>query len=115
MKMEFPLSGIITLTTLEVILVTVIAYLAGEEWNLKAAQKFLGSLAGVGVAANVFKLTATELVELVPGAGALINAGGASTGVYSVRKMAVQYYIYDVPMPQVKKQFKKLRNGKEEK
>ena len=108
-----PLSGIITLTTLEVILVTVIAYLAGEEWNLKAAQKFLGSLAGVGVAANVFKLTATELVKLVPGAGALINAGVASTGVYSVGKMAVQYYIYGVPMPQVKKQFKRLRNGKE--
>ena len=86
-----PLSGIITLTALEVILVTIIAYLAGEAWNVKSAQKFLGSLAGVGIAANVFKLTATQLAKLLPGAGSLINAGVASTGVYSIGQMAIQY------------------------
>ena len=69
----------------------------------------MGSLAGVGIAANVFKLTATQLAKLLPGAGSLINAGVASTGVYSIGQMAIQYYIQGVPMPQIKKQFKRLK------
>ncbi|MBP3204019.1 MAG: hypothetical protein J6M66_01200 [Lachnospiraceae bacterium] len=49
------------------------------------------------------------MAKLLPGAGSLINAGVASTGVYSIGQMAIQYYIQGVPMPQIKKQFKRLK------
>lgn len=102
-----PFAAMPVLTILQAILVIIIGYLAGEDMNIEGAKKFLTSLFGVGLGANVFKLTARQLSKLIPVVGSLIDAGVAYSGTYSIGMMAVQYYIYGTSMDKLQKSFKK--------
>lgn len=104
--MPILVADIAVLTILQAILVVIIGYLAGEDISIESAKKFLANLLGVGLGANVFKLTARQLSKLIPVAGSAINAGVAYSGTYSIGVMSVQYFIYGTPMGKLQKSFK---------
>lgn len=105
-----PVADIVILTTLEVVMVSLIAYLSGEELNLKAAEKFIGSLFGIGIGGNIFRMTARQLSKLFPIAGSFISSGIACGGMYVIGKAAIQYYIYGKSLGKVSDIYKKLKS-----
>lgn len=103
-----PIADMVVLTSLEVVMVSLIAYLSGEELSIKAAEKFIGSLFGIGIGGNIFRLTARQLSKMIPGGGFMISAGIASGGMYVIGKSAIQYYIYGRTMNSVSGIYKKF-------
>lgn len=105
-----PVADIAVLSALQVTMVAVIAYMTGEELDLKAAQKFITSVLGVGLGANIFKLTAKQLCKWIPIAGELINGTVAYSGTKSLGELAIQYYVHDMSMSKLKKKAENMRN-----
>lgn len=102
-----PFSDMAVLSTLQVLMITMIGYLAGEKMDMKAAKNFIAGVLGIGFGGNIFKLTARQLSKLIPVAGGMINSGVAYSGTYTMGRMAVQYYIYGIDIKKLKKERKK--------
>lgn len=103
---QLPIAGIIALSTLQTVMVMIISYISGDKLDLKTAEKFIKSVLGIGVGGNIFKLTAKELTKLIPGIGLGLNASIASIGTMSMGKMAIQYYVYGIPINKIRKNYK---------
>jgi uncharacterized protein (DUF697 family) len=91
-----PIADLYLLLALQVLLIMLIAYLAGHEVSYDAAKKLLVSLGGTGVAGLAFRTVAqqaTKLLNLVfPAAGSTISAGVAGAGTYAIGRGAIAYF-----------------------
>ncbi|MFO0685797.1 MAG: hypothetical protein U0234_27310 [Sandaracinus sp.] len=88
-----PFSDAILLMPLQGMMVTGIAYVAGQPWDRRAALEWLGSVGLMGGAAMGLRWSAQQLLKLVPGAGTLVSASIAGAGTLAIGRSAIAYFI----------------------
>ena len=97
-----PVSDFVVLTSLQTLLVAMIAALSGREVSLETGKEFLSSVAGVyglGFALKKGAQQASKLGNLLfPGAGSAISAAIASAGTRQMGNAAIAYYIDGKPI-----------------
>jgi uncharacterized protein (DUF697 family)/GTP-binding protein EngB required for normal cell division len=91
-----PVADLYILLALQILLIMLIAYVAGHEVSYDSAKKLLVSLGGTGVAGLAFRTLAqqaTKLLNLVfPAAGSTVSAGVAGAGTYAIGRGAIAYF-----------------------
>lgn len=98
-----PLSDMVVLSAIQLLMVVLVGFLAGENISWKSAQKFVVNALGIGVGGQLFRLTARQLSKLIPFAGTVINSTVAYNGTLVIGKMAVQHYIYGIDLRKLRK------------
>ena len=88
-----PFSDAILLMPLQGLMVTGIAYVAGQPWDRRAALEWLGSVGLMGGAAIGLRWSAQQLLKLVPGAGTLVSASIAGAGTLAIGRSAIAYFV----------------------
>lgn len=88
-----PFSDAMLLLPLQGMMVTAVAYIAGQPWDSRAAAEWAGSVGAIGAAAFGLRWGARQLVKLVPGAGTLLSASVAGTGTLAIGRSAIAYFI----------------------
>lgn len=88
-----PFADAILLIPLQGLLVTGIAYIAGQPWDRRAALEWLGSVGLLGGAAIGLRWSAQQILKLVPGAGTLVSASIAGAGTLAIGRSAIAYFI----------------------
>jgi uncharacterized protein (DUF697 family) len=88
-----PFSDSFILLPLQGLMVTAVAYSAGQPWDKRAGLEWLGSVGIMGGAAFGMRWGAQQLVKLVPGAGTLVSASVAGAGTLALGKSAVSYFV----------------------
>jgi uncharacterized protein (DUF697 family) len=91
--MPVPFSDAILLLPLQGVMVSAIAYLAGQPWDRRAALEWLGSVGVMGGAAFGLRWGAQQLVKLIPGAGALVSGSVAGAGTLAIGRSAMAYFV----------------------
>lgn len=88
-----PFSDAVILVPLQGMMVTAVAYIAGQPWDSRAAGEWLASIGVLGAAAFGLRWGGQQLVKLVPGAGTLLAASVAGTGTLAIGRSAIAYFI----------------------
>lgn len=88
-----PFSDALLLLPLQGMMVTAVAYIAGQPWDSRAAAEWAGSVGAIGAAAFGLRWGARQIVKLVPGAGTLLSASVAGTGTLAIGRSAIAYFI----------------------
>lgn len=88
-----PFSDSLVLVPLQALMVTAVAYVAGQPWDRRAALEWVGSLGVMGGAAFGLRYGAQQLVKLVPGAGTLVSASIAGAGTLALGRSAIAYFV----------------------
>lgn len=106
-----PVADLIPITSLQVTLVALIAWLGGRSLDGKAASEFLTAM-GVNVgAAFVFREGARALVKFVfPGAGSIVSGVVAFGGTMAIGAAARAYFLQHAPIEEAKATFEAERN-----
>lgn len=104
-----PLSDLVVLSAIQLMMVVLVGFLAGENISWKSAQKFVVNALGIGVGGQLFRLTARQLSKLIPFAGTVINSTVAYNGTLVIGKMAVQHYIYGIDLRKLRKKNRQER------
>jgi uncharacterized protein (DUF697 family)/GTPase Era involved in 16S rRNA processing len=103
-----PASDIVILIPIQIVEVTLIAYLSGQKIDSKMAREFILSLGGVALFGLGLRFVAQQgakfLNLLIPGSGSAISSTIAYSGTYSVGKAAIAYYIDGKTKEQAKKE-----------
>lgn len=112
-----PVADIYPLIVLQLVLVSLIASLGGRDFSPKNAKEFLFSIGGVGIAANIFRISAQQSLKLLnffaPTSGSAVSATIAAFGTKTIGDTAKNYFIEGIDLKKVKKEFKhKIRSGK---
>lgn len=98
-----PVADLIPITSLQVSLVAIIAWLGGRSLDGKAASEFLAAM-GVNVgAAFVFREGARALVKFVfPGAGSIVSGVVAFGGTMAIGAAAIRYFLHHAPIEEAR-------------
>lgn len=88
-----PFADAFVLVPLQGLMVTSIAYIAGQPWDKRAALEWLGTAGVAGGAALGLRWGAQQLVKLVPGAGVLVSASVAGAGTLALGRSAIAYFV----------------------
>lgn len=109
-----PMADMPVLTSMQVMMVSGIAYIAGRRVNRTAVMEFMGAL-GVNVGAGfALREVARGLAKWVfPGAGSAISAGVAYWGTYAIGKAASAYYIEHQSIEAARGVLQDARRGEE--
>lgn len=91
--MPIPFSDAILLLPLQGVMISGIAYLAGQPWDRRAAFEWLGSVGVMGGAAFGLRWSAQQIVKLIPGAGTLISGSVAGAGTLAIGRSAIAYFV----------------------
>jgi predicted GTPase len=105
-----PVSDLLILTPLQAVLVSIIAYLSGRDFDYETAKEFIAAIGGNMVAAKVFQQGAKLLNGLLPGVGSGISATIAYSGTILIGTGAKKYFLYNVPKSKVKDYIEKNKN-----
>lgn len=102
-----PLSDIYILVPLQMILISLIAYLNGIILDAKGVRDFFIASGGVAILGVGLRFVAQQGVKLlnitIPGAASAISGGIASSGTFAIGKGAISYFIDDLTMEETKK------------
>jgi predicted GTPase len=106
-----PLADMVPITSLQIVLVSGIAYISGRPLDTKVAGEFLSAL-GVNVgAAFVLREAARALVKFVfPGAGSAVSGAVAFAGTMAIGAAARAYFVHGEPIDRARKIFKDRRS-----
>jgi uncharacterized protein len=106
-----PVADLVPITSLQIVLVSGIAYISGRALDTKIAGEFLSAL-GVNVgAAFVLREAARALVKFVfPGAGSAVSGAVAFAGTMAVGAAARAYFVHGEPIERARKIFKERRS-----
>jgi predicted GTPase/uncharacterized protein (DUF697 family) len=106
-----PVADLVPITSLQVVLVAGIAYVAGRPLDTKSAGEFLSAL-GVNVgAAFVLREAARALVKFVfPGAGSAVSGAVAFAGTVAIGAAARAYFVHDEPIEVARRVFRDRRS-----
>lgn len=103
-----PASDIVVLIPIQIVEVTLIAYLSGQKIDSKMAREFILSLGGVALFGLGLRFAAQQgskfLNLIIPGSGSAISSAIAYSGTYAVGKAAIAYYIDGKTEEQAKKE-----------
>lgn len=101
-----PVADMPVITSLQVMMIVVIAYISGREMSLDTARDFLAGL-GINVGTGfALREAARALVKFIPGAGNVISGAIASGATTVIGNAAIAYYIGLNPMNDVQKKFR---------
>ncbi len=93
-----PLADLPILTTLQLVMVSGIMYIAGRERSLRAATEFVGAL-GVNVGAGMVLREGTRAVlKFFPGWGNIVCGMVAGAGTYAIGRAAIVYFLEGVSL-----------------
>ncbi len=93
-----PLADLPILTTLQLVMVSGIMYIAGRERSLRAATEFVGAL-GVNVGAGmVLREGARAVLKFFPGWGNVVCGMVAGAGTYALGRAAIVYFLEGVSL-----------------
>ncbi len=108
-----PVADLIPITSLQLSLVAIIAWLGGRSLDGKAASEFLAAM-GVNVgAAFVFREGARALVKFVfPGAGSIVSGIVAFGGTMAIGAAATRYFLHHAPIEEAKAVYDEARAKK---
>lgn len=113
-----PLSDIYILVTLQAVMVMMIAILSGRKMSIQLARDFILSIGGIGVSGFSFRLLAQQASKLlnliVPVAGSAISTAIATGGTLTIGSAAIEYYIKDKDLEEVKHNLKKYKESERE-
>ncbi len=108
-----PASDIVVLIPIQIVEVTLIAYLSGKKIDSKAAREFILSLGGVALFGLGLRFVAQQgakfLNVLIPSSGSAISSTIAYSGTYAVGKAAMAYYIDGKTKEQAKKEMEETK------
>jgi uncharacterized protein (DUF697 family)/predicted GTPase len=106
-----PFSDIYLLTTLQILLIMLIAYLGGKDISSDTAKEMLIALGGAGVGGFVLRTAfqqGSKLVNLLfPGAGTALSAAVAGGGTWAIGKASTAYFIDGVSKDELENIVKK--------
>ena len=101
-----PFSDIILLSSLQAILIMLIAYLSGRDLSFGTAKELLVSLGAGGATGFGFRVLfqqGSKFANLIfPGAGSALSAAIAGGGTYAIGKAAIAYFIQGVSRDKLK-------------
>ena len=93
-----PLADLPILTTLQLVMVSGIMYIAGRERSLRAATEFVAAL-GVNVGAGmVLREGARAVLKFFPGWGNVVCGMVAGAGTYALGRAAIVYFLEGVTL-----------------
>lgn len=92
------------LVALEVTLVALIMALSGRNVDMESAKEFIVSVSGTGAVGLALRQVARAAIKMVPGGGNIISGAVAMWGVKMIGQAAVEYFINDVDINEVKKE-----------
>jgi uncharacterized protein (DUF697 family) len=102
-----PMADMPVITSLQVMMIVVIAYISGREMSLETARDFLTGL-GINVGTGfVLREAARAMVKFIPGAGSMISGAIASGATKVIGNAAIAYYVGRKSMDDVQKSFKR--------
>lgn len=106
-----PVADLVPITSLQIVLVSGIAYISGRPLDTKSAAEFLSAL-GVNVgAAFALREAARALVKFVfPGAGSAVSGAVAFGGTLAVGAAARAYFVHGQPIDVARRVFKDRRS-----
>lgn len=108
--LPIPVADLLPITSLQLSLVAIIAWLGGCSLDGKAASEFLGAMGANVGAAFVFREGARALVKFVfPGAGSAISSGVAFAGTMAIGAAARAYFLRGVSLEDARKVFARVR------
>lgn len=102
-----PVADVLVLLPLQVIEVSLIAYLSGNKIDGKTAREFITSLGAVFMLGFGLRFAAqqgSKLLNVIPGAGSAVSGTVAYTGTYSIGKAAIAYYIKGLSLDEAKQE-----------
>ena len=106
-----PLADLPILTTLQLVMVSGIMYLAGRERSLRAATEFVAAL-GVNVGAGMVLREGTRAVlKFFPGWGNVVCGMVAGAGTYAVGRAAMVYFIEGVSLKDARRIYFRSRKS----
>lgn len=104
-----PVKDILILSSLQAVLISLIAYLSGRDMSLKTSKEMIVALGGggaLGIALRtMFQQGAKVLNAKFPGGGSFLSGGIAKLGTNAIGKSAIKYFIDNVDEEKVKKEF----------
>ncbi|MGI9089336.1 MAG: YcjF family protein [Chthoniobacterales bacterium] len=104
-----PLADLPILTTLQLVMVSGIMYIAGRERSLRAATEFVGAL-GVNVGAGMVLREGTRAVlKFFPGWGNVVCGMVAGAGTYALGRAAIVYFLEGVSLKDARRTYLRSR------
>ena len=108
-----PLADLPILTTLQLVMVSGIMYIAGRERSLRAATEFVAAL-GVNVGAGmVLREGARAVLKFFPGWGNVVCGMVAGAGTYALGRAAIVYFLEGVTLKDARRIYLKSRKKKD--
>ncbi|MFV0415994.1 MAG: YcjF family protein [Chthoniobacterales bacterium] len=109
-----PLADMPVLTSLQSLMVLMIAGASGRRINARTVGEFISAL-GINVGAGlILREGARNIAKFVPIGGNAVSGFIAGAGTYGIGKAAIAYFIHAAPQGEVRRVFKqnrKLKNG----
>ncbi|MDQ6624618.1 MAG: hypothetical protein M3Y69_00555 [Verrucomicrobiota bacterium] len=100
-----PLADLPILTTLQLVMVSGIMYIAGRERSLRASTEFVGAL-GVNVGAGmVLREGARAVLKFFPGWGNVVCGMVAGAGTYALGRAAIVYFLEGVSLKDARRTY----------
>ncbi len=107
-----PLADLPVLTTLQLVMVSGIMYIAGRERSLRAATEFVAAL-GVNVGAGmVLREGARAVLKFFPGWGNVVCGMVAGAGTYALGRAAIVYFLEGVTLKDARRTYLRSRKKK---
>ncbi|MFV0337882.1 MAG: YcjF family protein [Chthoniobacterales bacterium] len=107
-----PLADMPILTSLQSLMVLMIAGASGRRINARTIAEFISAL-GINIGAGlIFRESARNLVKFVPIGGNAVSGFIAGAGTYGIGKAAIAYFIHAAPRGEVRRILKKNRKQK---
>jgi uncharacterized protein (DUF697 family) len=104
-----PLADLPILTTLQSLMVGLIAYASGRRLEPRAVTEFFGAVGlsfGLGM---LFREGARAAIKFMPGFGNAISGMVAGAGTYAIGRAAIAYFIENAPAEDTRRLFRTLR------
>lgn len=101
-----PVADMPIITSLQVLMVLVVAYISGREISQETAREFFTGIGANVGAAFLFREVARALAKFIPFAGNAVSGAIAGGATKLVGEAAIRYYIDHKPLAEVRQQFK---------
>jgi uncharacterized protein (DUF697 family) len=103
-----PIADLPILTTIQLLMVVVIAYISGRDLSLESARDFLAS-AGISVGtAFTLREVARALLKLIPTGGNFVSGSIATLGTYAIGNLAILYFIQGASIEEVRNEARSI-------
>jgi predicted GTPase len=105
-----PIADIVPITSVQISLISGIAYTAGRQLSFELACEFLAALGfNLGAGFTLREISRALWKWLLPGGGSIISASVAYAGTYAIGKAAIAHFIFDTPKEKLSEIYEKAK------